>query len=421
LDIDHGEGMVEVEGVFATSVVGANDVRRIIIAVVLLAMAAGTAVAWRQWAQFEPEVLALVAKVTGKGGAATAPAAVPKQPPPPVAVVLAPVVQKPMPVRLETIGTVQPFATVTVKSRIDGQIVQVHFREGQEVKTGDLLFTMDSRAMEAQIRQTEAVVQRDRAQLAQARRDLERLTELAAKEFAARTKVDDMRTLGAALEASVKASEASVDNLKVQLTYYTIRAPIDGRVGSIGLKAGNLVKANDTLTMVTINQMRPIYVSFALPQASLGDVRDAMKAGDVTVVASFPGDNEPVATGQLAFIDNAVDAATGTINLKGVFSNDSERLWPGQFANVAVTLKTEPNAVVVPATAVQIGQNGSYVFTAGADGVAQFKPVSVARQIGNETVIASGLKPGEQVVVDGAYRLTKGSRVIARGQKPPTS
>lgn len=413
--------MVDAEGVFTSCKVGANDVRRIIIAVVLLAMATGAAVAWRQWAQFEPEVMALVAKVTGKGGPAAAPAAAPKQPPPPVAVVLAPVVKKPMPVRLETIGTVQPFATVTVKSRIDAQIVQVHFKEGQEVKSGDLLFTMDSRAMEAQIRQTEAVVQRDRAQLAQARRDLERLTELASKEYAARTKVDDMRTQGAALEASVKASEASVENLRVQLTYYTIRSPIDGRVGSIGLKVGNLVKANDTITMVTINQMRPIYVSFALPQASLGEVRNAMKAGGVAVVASFPGDNEPAATGQLAFIDNAVDAATGTINLKGVFTNENERLWPGQFANVEVTLKTEPNAVVVPATAVQIGQNGSYVFTVGSDGIAQFKPVSVARQIGGETVIASGLQPGEQVVVDGAYRLTKGSRVAPRGQKPPTS
>jgi RND family efflux transporter MFP subunit len=393
------------------------------IAVALLVVAAGAAAAWRHWAQFEPMVqqglataTSLVGNLTGKAQANQPPASAQKQPPPPVAVVIAPVAKKPMPVRMETIGTVQPIATVAIKSRLDGAIVQVHVKDGQEVKTGDLLLTLDSRAIEAQLRQTEAVVSRDKAQLAQARRDVERLTELAAKEYAARTKVDDVKTQVAALEASVRASEASAENIRVQMTYFQIKAPIEGRVGSVALKAGNLVKNND-ITIFTINQMRPIYVSFALPQTALGEIRQAMAAGPVEVVATFPGDNETAAKGQLAFIDNAVDAATGTITLKAAFPNENERLWPGQFANVAVTLKVEPDAVVVPSTAVQIGQNGTFVFTVGQDNTAMLKPVTVARQIGSETVIAKGLEAGERVVTDGAYRLTRGSRVAPRGGK----
>jgi len=399
---------------------GPKDVRRIVVAMLVLAVAAGAAAAWRYWAQFEPVVQSALATVTGKT-VAGAPAAAPKQAPPPVAVVTAAVARKAMPVKFETIGTVQPMATVSIKSRIDGQIVQVHIKEGQEVKAGDLLLTLDSRQIEAQIRQTEAVVARDRAQLAQARRDVERLTELAAKEYAARNKVDDTRTQVTALEAAVRASEASTENMRVQLSYYGIKAPIDGRVGAIALKAGNLVKNND-LTIVTINQLKPIYVSFAVPQASLGEIRQAMAAGPVVVSASPTGDAAAPATGQLAFIDNAVDAASGTINLKAAFPNADERLWPGQFANVAVTLKVEPDAIVVPTPAVQIGQNGPYVFTVGPENTAVLKQVAVARQLGAETVIASGLQPGETVVTDGAYRLFRGAKMIMRGGKPgPTS
>jgi multidrug efflux system membrane fusion protein len=392
-------------------------VRRIVVAMLVLAVAAGAAAGWRYWAQFEPVVQNAVAAVTGKAAAST-PAEAPKpQAGPPVAVVAAPVARKAMPVKFETIGTVQPIATVSIKSRIDGQFIQVHIKEGQEVKAGDLLFTLDSRAIEAQIKQTEAVVARDRAQLAQARRDLERLTELAAKEYAARTKVDDTRTQGAALEAAVKASEASTENLRVQLSYHSIRAPIDGRVGAITLKTGNVVKNNEA-TITTINQIKPIYVSFSVPQASLIEIREAMRAGPVMVSASPPGDTEPPATGELAFIDNAVDAATGTINLKAVFPNARERLWPGLFANVAVTLRVENDAVVVPSAAVQIGQNGPYVFTIGPENTAVLKPVTVARQIGGETVIASGVQAGETVVTDGAYRLVRGAKVTVRGGKP---
>lgn len=391
--------------------------RRVVVAMLVLAVAAGAAAGWRYWAQFEPVVQTAMAAVTGKASAST-PAQTPKQQAlPPVAVVTAPVARKAMPVKFETIGTVQPIATVSIRSRIDGQIVQVHIKDGQDVKAGDLLFSLDSRAIEAQIKQVEAVVARDRAQLTQARRDLERLTELAAKEYAARTKVDDSRTQGAALEAAVRASEASVENMRVQLSYHSIKAPIDGRVGAISLKTGNVVKNNEG-SITTINQIKPIYVSFSVPQASLIEIREAMNAGPVTVSASPPGDTEPPATGQLAFIDNAVDAATGTINLKAAFPNTRERLWPGQFANVSVTLKIENDAVVVPSAAVQIGQNGPYVFTVGPENTAVLKQVTVARQLGTETVIASGLQPGETVVTDGAYRLFRGAKVMPRGGKP---
>ncbi|MBM3561401.1 MAG: efflux RND transporter periplasmic adaptor subunit, partial [Alphaproteobacteria bacterium] len=205
------------------------------------------------------------------------------------------------------------------------------------------------------------------------------------------------------------------------LSYYGIKAPIDGRVGAIALKAGNLVKNND-LTIITINQLKPIYVSFAVPQASLGEIRQAMAAGPVVVSASPTGNAGAAATGQLAFIDNAVDAASGTINLKAAFPNADERLWPGQFANVAVTLRVEPDAIVVPTPAVQIGQNGPYVFTVGPENTAVLKQIAVARQLGAETVIASGLQPGETVVIDGAYRLFRGAKMVVRGGKPgPTS
>jgi membrane fusion protein, multidrug efflux system len=399
-------------------------VRRIVYAVAFIAVAAGAAATWRHWELLQPiaqPVIDAMAGLTGKSAQANQPTAAPKQQLPPVAVVTAPVARKAMPVRFETIGTVQPMANVAIKSRIDAYIVQVHVRDGQEVKAGDLLFTLDSRQIEAQIKQTEAVVARDRAQLAQARRDLERLTELAAKEYTARTRVDEMRTQSTSLEASVKASEASVENMRVQLSYYALKAPIDGRVGVVTLKAGNIVKNNE-VTMVTINQMRPIYVSFSAPQASLGEIRQAMAAGAVTVSAGAPSDSGPVATGQLAFIDNAVDAASGTINLKAVFPNAGDLLWPGQFVNVGVTLKVEQDALVVPSAAVQIGQNGPYVFTVGPENTAVFKPVTVSRQIGNESVIAKGLEPNDTVVTDGAYRLVRGAKMIPRGAgKPKTS
>jgi multidrug efflux system membrane fusion protein len=343
----------------------------------------------------------------------------------PVPVVVAPVERKDAPVRLEAIGTVQPLATVVVKSRIDGQIVKVHFKDGQDVKAGDTLFTLDSRAVEAQLRQAEAVLVRDRAQLANAKREVERQGELAAKNFASNQKLDEVKTTAAALEATVRADEAAVENLKVQISYCTITTPIDGRAGAVALKTGNNVKAVDTITLVTINQIHPIYVSFPVPQLALPEIRDGMKAGPLEVRVTPLGNAELHERGTLAFVDNQIDVATGTIALKAVFTNPRDTLWPGQFVSTRLTLRVEPNQIVVPPAAVQIGQNGNYVYVIKPDLTAEARQVQVARTVAEWTVITDGLKEGEQVVTDGALRLTTGTKVELRtpeAAKPsPTS
>jgi multidrug efflux system membrane fusion protein len=336
-----------------------------------------------------------------------------------VPVVATTVARKAVPVRLEAIGTVQPVATVVVKSRIDGQIAKVPIRDGQEVKAGDTLFLLDSRAAEAQTRQAEAQLARDRAQLANAKREAERQAQLVSKNYTAAATYDTAQTNAATLEATVHADEAALDNMKVQLTYYTITTPIDGRVGAVLLKAGNNVKANDTITLATVNQLHPIYVAFSLPQAQLPAIREAAAGRELEVTALPPGDGGPRETGKLAFIDNAVDSTTGTIILKGIFDNKADRLWPGQFVNVSLTLRIEPDALVIPTQAVQVGQNGSYVYVVKADKTAEPRDIKVARAIGGDSVIAAGLAEGEQVVVDGQLRLTKGTPVEMRAPVAP--
>ena len=336
-----------------------------------------------------------------------------------VPVVATGVARKAVPVRLEAIGTVQPVATVVVKSRIDGQIAKVPIRDGQEVKAGDTLFLLDSRAAEAQTRQAEAQLARDRAQLANAKREAERQAQLVSKNYTAAATYDTAQTNAATLEATVHADEAAVDNMKVQLTYYAITTPIDGRVGAVLLKAGNNVKANDTITLATVNQLHPIYVAFSLPQAQLPAIREAAAGRELEVTALPPGDGGPQEKGKLAFIDNAVDSTTGTIILKGIFDNKADRLWPGQFVNVSLTLRVEPDALVIPTQAVQVGQNGSYVYVVKADKTVEPRDIKVARAIGGDSVIASGLAEGEQVVVDGQLRLTKGTPVEMRAPVVP--
>jgi membrane fusion protein, multidrug efflux system len=334
--------------------------------------------------------------------------------PPAVPVLIAPVDRKPMPVRLDAIGTVQPIATVAVKSRVDGQIAEVKISDGQAVKTGDVLFILDTRAAEAQLAQAQATLAKDRAQLENAKRDVARFKPLTEKEFVSRQQFDTAQTNASVLEATLLADQATVDNFKVQLTYYTIRSPMDGRVGTIALKTGNAVKAQDTISLVTINQIKPIYVSYAVPQRELAGIRAAMATGTVPVQASVPGDTGQPVTGKIFFFDNQIDPTTGTISLKAIFENADERLWPGEFINVSTTLRTDPDAIVVPASAVQVGQNGSYVYVVKPDNTAEFRPVTVSRTINNESVIASGLKGDERVVTDGQLRLTNGSRVEIR-------
>jgi multidrug efflux system membrane fusion protein len=333
---------------------------------------------------------------------------------PAVPVVIAPVARKPMPVRIEAIGTVQPIATVTVKSRVDGEIAEVKISDGQAVKTGDVLFLLDTRAAEAQLKQAEATLAKDRVQLENAKRDVNRLKPLSEKEFVSRQQFDTAQTTAASLEATVLADQAIIDTFKVQLTYYTIRSPMDGRVGTIALKTGNAVKAQDTISLVIINQIKPIYVSYAVPQHELPGIRAALGAGTVPVQATVPGDPGSPIGGKIFFFDNQIDPTTGTISLKAIFDNADERLWPGEFVKVSSTLRVEADAVTVPSSAVQVGQNGSYVFVLKADNTVELRPVTVNRTVGSETVISKGLNADERVVIDGQLRLTNGSRVEVR-------
>jgi membrane fusion protein, multidrug efflux system len=370
--------------------------KRVTIAVAFLAVLAAAGIAYQ----------AFVLKAAEPPRAQNGPPAVP--------VLIAPVSRKPMPVRLDAIGTVQPIATVAVKSRVDGQIAEVKISDGQAVKTGDVLFILDTRAAEAQLAQAQATLAKDRAQLDNAKRDVARFKPLTEKEFVSRQQFDTAQTTAASLEATLLADQATVDNFKVQLTYYTIRSPMDGRVGTIALKTGNAVKAQDTISLVTINQIKPIYASYAVPQRELPGIRAALNAGTVPVQATVPGDPGQPITGKIFFFDNQIDPTTGTISLKAIFDNADERLWPGEFVNVSSTLRVENDALVVPSSAVQVGQSGSYVFVVKADNTVEFRPVTVDRTVGKDTVIAKGLNADERVVTDGQLRLTNGSRIEIR-------
>ena len=322
----------------------------------------------------------------------------------------------PTPVQVSAIGTVQSIATVIIKSRVDGQIADVHFEEGQDVKEGDLLFTLDNRSFQAQLAQAEAVLQRDRAQLERAQLELKRQTELAGRGVASATKLEDAQMAEKVLQAAIRASEAATENARVNLSYTTIRSPITGRTGSVILKRGNVVKSNDTTTnavpLVTITQLRPIYVGFTIPERHLPDIRAALADSErLPAVVTMPSQPDKPITGMLTFVDNQVDAATGTIALKATFANDDIRLWPGQFVNVNLTLGIQAHAVVVPSPTIQIGQNGPYVFVIKEDSTVELRLVRIDRTVGNRTVVASGLNAGERVVVDGQLRLNNGTRV----------
>jgi membrane fusion protein, multidrug efflux system len=331
--------------------------------------------------------------------------------------------QSPTPILVTGIGTVQSIATVMIKSRVDGEIAKVHFEEGQEVKEGDILFTLDDRGVRAQLQQAEANLERDRAQLERYRQEVTRQTELAHRGVASAQKLEDVTTSVAVSEATVRASEATVENARVNLNYATIRAPITGRTGSVALKRGNMVKAVDTaaaaLPLVTITQLRPIYVALTVPERYLADLRSAMAEGSVPAVATVPNQPKAPITGTLTFIDNQVDVATGTILLKAKFSNDDDRLWPGQFVNVTLTLGVQADAVVVPSAAIQAGPNGPYVFLIRPDSTAELRLVQINRTLNDRTVIADGLVAGDRVVVDGQMRLGNGTRVSVQGAPKP--
>jgi membrane fusion protein, multidrug efflux system len=331
-------------------------------------------------------------------------------PAPGVPVAVATVARQAMPIRFEIIGTVQTIATVAIRSRIDGYIDRVVVRDGQFVKAGDVMFELDKRSAAAQLQQAKAQLARDKASLEGANRDLRRNTELVARNAGPVMNLDAAKTQVGVFEGAIAADEAAIENLQVQLSFCTISAPIDGRIGMIAIKGGNSIKAND-VPLASINQMQPIYVGFSLPQVDLPMLKTAMDRGPVEVNVRAQGDEGMPIKGKVEFFDSAVDSSTGTIAVRASFANDEVRLWPGQYVNTSVMLGMEADVLTVPQTAVQVGQNGNYVFVIKPDRTAEFRPVKATRTIDGKSVIASGLNEGEEVAIDGQLRLGNGTKV----------
>jgi len=328
----------------------------------------------------------------------------------PIPIIVSTVIQKTVPVQLRAIGNVQAYSTVTIKSKVGGELVRVHFAEGQEVKKGELLFTIDPRPYEATLKQAEANLERDLVQAKNAQEDVRRYEFLIQKGVVARQQYEKFRTDADALEATVLADRAAVENAKIQLGYCSIRSPIDGRTGSFIVQQGNIIKAED-INLVVINQIVPIDVGFSVPEQFLPEIKKYTASGKLQVEALVPMNEERPEKGVITFIDNAVDSNTGTIRLKGTFANREKKLWPGQFVNVVLTLTTEPNAIVVPSQAIQTGQEGQYVFVVKQDLTVESRPVVAGRAVKNETVVQKGLHADEKVVTDGQLRLYPGAKV----------
>ena len=330
---------------------------------------------------------------------------------PAVPVTVAEVAQETVPIRMQAIGNVEAYQTVAVKARVDGQINAVNFREGQHVGKGEVLFRIDPRPYEAALRQAEANVLRDAAARDQARSQERRYEELLGKNFISKEAYAQIRTNAETAEAVAKASHALLENARLNLEYCTIASPLDGYVGKALLQAGNLVKANDVNPLVVINQVKPIYVNFAVPEQILPEVRKYMASGPLSVQAKLPDPQATPPEGKLIFIDNAVDPSTGTIRLRAQFDNADAALWPGQFVNVSVRLYDQANAFVIPSGAVQTGPDGQYVYVIGPEQLAEVRHIRVQRAEGERTIVAEGLRKGELVVTRGQLRLGPKTRV----------
>ncbi len=330
---------------------------------------------------------------------------------PVVPVTASPVVLKNMPVSLLTIGNVEPYTTVAVKARVDGQIVAVRFKEGDEVRQGAVLFEIDARPFQAALKQAQANLGKDKALLDRAVEQEKRYKDLLAKNFISPDAYEQVRTNSETAAATVAADEAGIDSARLSLEYATIRAPVTGYAGRIQIQQGNLIRANDTNPLVTINQVVPIFVTFSVPEQNIGDIRKYQADGQLQVRATFPnGAHAPIA-GKLSFVDNSADATTGTIKLKAEFPNVDKALWPGQFVNVVLTLYEQKDAIVTPSAAVQSGPTGQYVYVVKPDQTVELRNIKITRAEGDDTVVASGLQPGEQVVTGGQLRLAPGTKV----------
>jgi multidrug efflux system membrane fusion protein len=336
---------------------------------------------------------------------------------PTVPVSVAVVTAKSVPVRLRAIGNVEPYTTVAVKARIDGQIVAVHFKEGQEVHKGETLFEIDRRPFEAQLAQAQANLGKDRALLDHANEQQKRYKDLLDQKFVSPDAYAQIRTNAQTAAAQLRADEAAIESARLQIGYCTIRSPITGYAGKIQIQEGNLVKANDTISLVVLNQVVPVNVSFSVPEQSLSAVRKYQADGELQVSAQVPNGGVAPVTGKLSFIDNTTDASTGTIKLKAEFANTDKALWPGQFVDVVLTLTHQDNAIVVPTNAVQNGPSGQYVFVVKPDHSVALRDIKVARSEGDLTVMASGLSPGETVVTVGQLRLAPGTKITIADAK----
>src|SRR4051812_4845414 len=334
-----------------------------------------------------------------------------------ISVELAKAERKPVPVDVDSIGTVTPISSVALKSRVETTIVSVHFEDGAKVSEGDLLFTLDARQIDAQIEQAEGGLAKDQAQLEGAQRDLRRYSDLIGKGATTQVNVDNAKTQADILIGTIKADQSALDNLKVQKSYTTIRAPFSGRISAANVKIGNFVRPADTAPLAVINQMAPVYVTFAIPQRVLVDLRDAMVTGGSKVIATIPG-HQRSEDGKVAMVENTVDATTGMVTVRGVMNNENETLWPGTLVNTKLIIRTE-QAITVPTAAVQRSQNGNYVFIM-KDGKAHVQPVSVSRTFQGISVVATGLAGGEDVITDGQLLLSEGTPVAPRAPKAGT-
>ncbi len=331
-----------------------------------------------------------------------------------VPVTVAKAIAKSVPVQVEVIGNVEAYSNVSVRTQIAGEIERAYFTQGQDVKKGQLLFTLDRRPFQATLDQLEADLARDQAQLANARAQAERNEKLFQAGIISKDQYDTFRTTAQAQEATVRSGQAAIENAKINLSYCSIYSPLDGRTGSYQVYPGNIAKVNDTV-LVVINQVHPIFVTFAVPEQYLAEVKDYQARGPLAVEARIPNDPRPPSSGRLSFIDNAVDTATGTIKMRATFTNPDNRLWPGQFVNVVMRLTMQPNATVVPSQSVQTGPVGKYLFVVEPDAKGDLKgnlrPVVVGATVEGETVIEKGVAPGETVVTDGQLLLAPGSKV----------
>jgi len=375
-------------------------VRRAIGAVLIISLAAIVAI-WR----LSPgtEVPAAAAQTTTPG----------------IPVTAGTVAAQDVPVFLNGIGTVQAYNMVAIKSRVDGQIVKVDFKEGQDIKEGEPLFQIDPRPFQAALEQAQSAKQKDEAQLAGAKLDLDRYEKLLGTGYQTRQSYDNQTALVAQLQAAIKGDEAQINTAKLNLSYADIRSPIDGRLGARLVDKGNLVHANDNAALVMITEVKPIFVSFTLPQDDFDDLRQGQNKSPLGVYAYSGDGKKQLAEGKLTLIDNAIDQATGTIHLKARFDNEDERLWPGEFVSLRVILSTRRDVATVPSQTVQDGPDGHYAYIIKPDNTVERRAVEVASIQDGIAVVTKGLTPGERVVVDGQYRLTNGARVTPQAPSAP--